>query len=157
MCCDISCQNALTRIALKEVRQVVSLAGIVKTKNDNSWRQHWYQDGGGVMTIVCAYVWAWVYKYLTSVQCWPQSGPCRCYWQAGRRSPSRRGRSASYEILGWAYAGCHKQSWNSRRHGGAGSHNRSPYWCCTPVSLPYCSLEDSRKGKKACFNLVFFV
>lgn len=94
--------------------------------------------------------------YLTSVRWWPQSGQCRCYWQAGRQFPSRRGHSASCEILGWACAGCHKRSWSSRQHGGAGSHNHSPYWCYTPVFSPYCSLGGSRgEDKKVCFNIFY--
>lgn len=93
--------------------------------------------------------------YLTSVQWWPQSGQCRCYWQAGRQFPSRQGHSASCEILGWACAGCHKRSWSSRRHGGAGSHNHSPYWCYTPVFSPYCSLGGSRGRTGRCVSTFF--
>lgn len=85
---------------------------------------------------------------LTSVQWWRQSGRCRCYWRAERRSPSRRERSASCVTRGWAFAACRRRSWSSRPHGGAGSRNRSLCWCYTPASWPYCSPGGSGNGTR---------
>lgn len=84
----------------------------------------------------------------TSGRWWRPIDRCRCCWRAGRRSPSRRGRSASCETPGWGCAACRKRSWSSRPRDGAGSQNHSPYWCCTPASSPCCSPEGSRRRKK---------
>lgn len=89
-----------------------------------------------------------VWTDLTSVQWWRQSGRCRCYWRAERRSPSRRERSASCVTRGWAFAACRRRSWSSRPHGGAGSRNRSLCWCYTPASWPYCSPGGSGNGTR---------